>query len=161
MADSSSLARVTKMHAHGNQRSRDDWELYRAHRERLTRTIDDVGDEVGCAGGSAPTLVLLGAGNCNDVDLPALAEPLRARSTWSTSTGAAIERARQRQPPGVAERIVTHGGVDLTGLLHRLDRWKNRPPDAATLEQAVAEGVAAHHRAGCRPGAPTWRSPAA
>ncbi len=142
MADptASSLSRVTRLHAHGNQRSRDDWELYRAHRERLTATILAVGERVGAGAGS--TLVLLGAGNCNDVDLPALAGRFGAIHLVDIDAGA-VERARQRQPAALAERIAAHGGVDLTGLLHRLDRWRSKAPDAAALEQAVAEGTAA------------------
>jgi hypothetical protein len=139
---STGLARVARMHAQGNQRSRDGWELYREHREALTRTIDAVAERVGVQPGSASTLVLLGAGNCNDVELPVLAARFGEIHLVDIDA-AAIERARQRQPPEIAARIVVHGGVDLTGLLHRLDRWKSRPPDAATLEQAVAEGVAA------------------
>lgn len=143
MADvSPGFARVAKMHAQGNQRSRDGWELYRTHRERLTRTIDAVGERVGVQPGSASSLVLLGAGNCNDVELPALAARFHEIHLVDIDA-TAIERARQLQPPAIAERIVTHGGVELTGLLHRLDRWKSRPPDAAALEQAVAEGAAA------------------
>ena len=143
-----SLTRVSRMHAHGNQRSREDWELYRVHRERLTGTIDAAAAQLGVAAdagggaGTTSTLVLLGAGNCNDVDLAVLARRFGEIHLVDIDA-AAVERARQRQPAEVRERIVPHGGVDLTGLLDRLDRWKSRPPDAATLEAAVAEGVAA------------------
>jgi hypothetical protein len=143
MADSSSgLARVARMHAHGNQRSRDEWELYRGHRERLTATIDGVAGRVGATAGAGARLVLLGAGNCNDVELPVLAGRFGEIHLVDIDA-AAIERARQRQPAEVAARIVVHGGVDLTGLLHRLDRWRTRPPDAGALDQAVTEGVGA------------------
>jgi hypothetical protein len=137
---SSSLVRVTQLHAHGNQRSRDDWELYRGHRERLTATIVRLRGEMAGPEGE-PTLVLLGAGNCNDVDLPILAGAF-GQIHLVDIDGGAIERARQRQPAEIRGRIVTHAGVDLTGLLPRLDRWKSRLPDPATLEQAVAEGAA-------------------
>jgi hypothetical protein len=136
-APSSAFSRVSQMHTRGNQRSRDDWELYRGHRERLTALLDGLGARLAGTG----SLVLLGAGNCNDVDLPALATRFSEIHLVDIDAGA-IERARQRQPPEVRERIATHGNVDLTGLLPRMDRWRKTPPDAAALEQAVTEGTA-------------------
>jgi hypothetical protein len=126
------------MHTRGNQRSRDDWELYRGHRERLTAVIDSL---AAARSATAGTLVLLGAGNCNDVDLPTLAGRF-AEIHLVDIDGAAIDRARQRQPAELRGRIVTHGNVDLTGLLPRVDRWRKAPPDAAALDGAVAEGTA-------------------
>jgi hypothetical protein len=136
-APSSSFSRVSQMHTRGNQRSRDDWDLYRTHRERLTALLEKLATRTGSAG----TLVLLGAGNCNDVDLPALARRF-AEIHLVDIDAAAIERARQRQPAEVRGRMVTHGNVDLTGLLPRLDRWRKTPPDQSALDQAVTEGTA-------------------
>lgn len=135
-APSSAVARVTQMHTRGNQRSREDWELYRGHRERLTALLDGLGERIG-----AGSIVLLGAGNCNDVDLPTLGGRFGEIHLVDIDAGA-IERARQRQPAGLRERIVTHGNIDLTGLLPRMDRWRKTPPDSAALDQAVTEGTA-------------------
>ena len=138
---SRSFARVAEMHATGNRRSKDDWELYRGHRERFTATLVSLAAEAAPPGGGLPTLCLLGAGNCNDVDLPALAQHYAVIHLVDIDAGA-LARARDRQPPGVRPQLVLHGGVDLTGLLGPLDRWKGRTPDPATLVQAVGEGVA-------------------
>jgi hypothetical protein len=150
---SSSSARVRQMHAQGNQRSRDDWDLYGGHRARLTGTLCALGDRLGLAADDS-RLVLLGAGNCNDVELPVLAGRFGTIHLVDID-GAAIERARQRQPAELRGRIQLHGGVDLTGLLDRLDRWRSRPPDGAALEQATGDGVAAIVGA---PGLPVGRA---
>ena len=137
---SRSFARVAEMHATGNRRSKDDWELYRGHRERFTATLVALAPQV-AAEGARPRLCLLGAGNCNDVELPTLAEHFEVIHLVDIDAGA-LSRARDRQPAAIRPQLVLHGGVDLTGLLGPLDRWKGRTPDAATLVQAVGEGVA-------------------
>ena len=119
--NSRSFARVSDMHAQGNRRSKDDGELYRQHRERLTATIDRVGAQVlggGEGASEAPSgrLCLLGAGNCNDVDLVALARRFQTMHLVDID-GAALDRARARQPAELRSRLVLHAGVDLTGLL--------------------------------------------
>ena len=138
---SASFARVAEMHGQGNRRSKDDWELYRQHRERLTRTIDGVGTAVG-AGPPDGRLCLLGAGNCNDVQLDVLAQRFGTIHLVDID-GAALERARARQAPEVRSRLVLHPGVDLTGLLGQLDAWGGEEPDLASQQKAIDEGAAA------------------
>ena len=85
------------------------WEGFAGHRERMMALLADTGG----------SLALLGAGNCNDVDLP----PLVARHAevhLVDLDDEALRRARDRQPPEVAARVVLHGAVDLTGALDRL-----------------------------------------
>jgi hypothetical protein len=123
------LAEVRDKHAQGNRRAKDDWELYRAHRERLTAAIAQLAAD-------AP-LVLLGAGNCNDVDVAALVPRFSAVHLVDIDAGA-LERARARLPAELRGRVVAHGGVDLTGLLAQLDR----DPQAGG-EGAIAAGVLA------------------
>jgi hypothetical protein len=139
---SASFARVAEMHGQGNRRSKDDWELYRRHRERLTRTIDGVGQVV--AGGAEPggRLCLLGAGNCNDVQLDVLAQRFQTIHLVDID-GAALDRARARQQPEVRPRLVLHPGVDLTGLLGQLDAWAGEEPDLAAQQKAIDAGTAA------------------
>jgi hypothetical protein len=139
---SASFARVAEMHGQGNRRSKDDWELYRRHRERLTRTIDRVGQAV--AGDAAPNgrLCLLGAGNCNDVQLDVLAQRFQTIHLVDID-GAALDRARARQLPEVRSRLELHPGVDLTGLLGQLDAWGGEEPDLATQQKAIDAGTAA------------------
>jgi hypothetical protein len=138
---SASFARVAEMHGQGNRRSKDDWELYRRHREQLTRTIDGVGQ--GVAGAEpAGRLCLLGAGNCNDVQLDLLAQRFQTIHLVDID-GAALDRARARQAPEVRARLVLHPGVDLTGLLGQLDVWGGEEPDLATQQRAIDTGTVA------------------
>ncbi|MFT5326875.1 MAG: hypothetical protein ACI8P0_004758, partial [Planctomycetaceae bacterium] len=59
-----------------NEESRDAWHRYARHRERVTElllgTVSDTSLE--CDSTRTRRLCLLGAGNCNDVDLKRLAE---------------------------------------------------------------------------------------
>jgi hypothetical protein len=130
-----SLASIAEMNTRANRQARDDWELFTSHRTRLTASIAALGRPGG-------VLTLLGAGNCNDVDLAALADVFTEIHLVDIDP-AGLDRARQRQPAEVRRRLVAHGGVDLTGVLARADRWKGRPPEAAALAQAVSEGAAA------------------
>jgi hypothetical protein len=139
-ARSRSFSKVADQHAQGNRRSRDDWELYAEHRRRLTATILEV------TSAEARTLCLLGAGNCNDVDLEQLAARFTAIHLVDIDA-AALDRARARQTPEVRARLHAHGGVDLTGMLAQLDGGAGKGRAAleqpAALEQATAAGVAA------------------
>ena len=139
---SASFARVAEMHGQGNRRSKDDWELYRKHREQLTRTIDGVGAAVGAGPPPGGRLCLLGAGNCNDVLLDQLAQRFGTIHLVDID-GAALDRARARQSPEVRNRLVLHPGVDLTGLLGQLDAWGGEEPDLATQQKAIDAGAAA------------------
>jgi hypothetical protein len=86
------------------------------------------------------TLCVLGAGRCDDLDLPRLAHTFAAVHLVDLD-GEAMERARDRQPVGVRDVIVLHGGVDLSGLLARLDEWGDAFPDDHALHEAVFGAV--------------------
>jgi hypothetical protein len=135
-----SFSKVADQHAQGNRRSKDDWGLYAEHRRRLTATILEV------TAADARTLCLLGAGNCNDVNLDELAARFTAIHLVDIDA-AALDRARARQAPEVRARLHPHGGVDLTGMLAHIDRVAGKGGAAldqpAALEQATTEGVAA------------------
>jgi hypothetical protein len=133
-----SLTTIAEMNTRANRQARDDWQLFTGHRARLTAAISGLAE-----GG---VLCLLGAGNCNDVDLGALAGQYSEIHLVDID-GAGLDRARQRQDPEVRRRLVAHGGVDLSGVLGRIDRWKSKPPDQRALDEAVAEGSAAIARA--------------
>jgi hypothetical protein len=91
------------------------------------------------AGGG--TLALLGAGNCNDVDLPALAAHFTALHLVDLDREA-LERARARHP-GLAERIALHAPVDLGGALRRLPALRPGPVSPAALGALPAEASGA------------------
>jgi hypothetical protein len=125
-ADTATRAR--RALAERTRRSIDVWELYAPHRERVMTLVP-----AEPAGG---TLCVLGAGKCDDLDLPRLADRFAAIHLVDLD-GEAMERARDRQPASVRDAIVLHGGIDLSGLLARLDEWGDAFPDDQTLHQTV------------------------
>jgi hypothetical protein len=90
---------------------------YREHREATTRLIVN-----GVPEGSAQRLLVLGAGNGNDLDVAALARHFSEIHLVDIDAEA-IAGARARQEPDVQRRIVLHAPVDLTGFLHKLEAW--------------------------------------
>lgn len=91
---------------------------FSGHRERLTALLTD--DRV--PKGSPLRLCVLGAGNCNDLDLSRLAEHYTEIHLVDIDP-TALERAFQRQDEATRRRLVRHAPVDLSGLVDRLERW--------------------------------------
>jgi hypothetical protein len=79
-------------------------------------------------------VALLGAGNCNDVDLDALAQRFREIHLVDLDEEA-LRRAQQRQTAAVAEKLVLHAPVDLSGALAELASFG---PSAPTAERITA-----------------------
>lgn len=111
-----------------NRRAARDWELFAPHRERVMALIPS--DR---AGGK---LCVLGAGKCDDLDLPGLADRF-AEIHLVDLDGEAMARARDRQPARVRDLIVPHADVDLSGLLSKVDEWAENFPDDRSLHQTV------------------------
>ncbi|MEO8901559.1 MAG: hypothetical protein ABI488_07500 [Polyangiaceae bacterium] len=93
------------------------YDSFAEHRRQLTALALEAGTTR-----SLPTLCVLGAGNCFDLDLHALAEQFVAIHLVDIDASA-IERAVERQGPATRARLVCHAPVDLTGFLDRIDRW--------------------------------------
>jgi hypothetical protein len=111
-----------------------DWELYAAHRARLTDVV--LASAPPPEGGGR--LCLLGAGACNDFDLARAAERFSEIHLVDLD-GKALARAVARHEAPVRARLHRHGPVDLSGLsARRLARWRRAPPDDAELEQVSA-----------------------
>src|SRR5882672_99502 len=92
-----------------NQDTRDLWERYRGHRERVTAAILAL-----APGGSAARggrLCLLGAGNANDLDLEALAARFDEVHLVDIDS-AALARTTGRQSPAVRATLHAHAPVD-------------------------------------------------
>jgi hypothetical protein len=114
-----------------NQDSRAGWELYTEHRQTVTFLLTQ----------NLPTqmgrLCLLGAGNCNDVDLKQL------RSFFSEIhlvdlDVEALQVGCQAQGMDEDTGIVYHGGIDVTGILPLIDGWR---PDKPTPENLVTTAL--------------------
>ncbi len=104
----------------------DAWALYAHHRARLT---DALVESAPARGGR---LCLLGAGECNDVDLERLSLAFSEIHLVDIDP-VALGRAVSRQKPAVRSCLRPHARVDLSGMGSRLKKWKRRPPTVAQL----------------------------
>jgi hypothetical protein len=128
---------VLAHHLDNNRATAQSWGTFTEHRDRVTRLALEV------AGGGR--LIVLGAGNCNDLDLAALAGQYRELHLADVD-GAALQRARQRLAAEVAAAVTLHAPVDLSGALHRLTAFRKTPPtpaQLAALPKTAAEAVLA------------------
>jgi hypothetical protein len=126
---SAHFAEAQRAEQRGNREGRDFWERYASHRQRLTAEILALAP----AGGR---LCLLGAGNANDVELPALTERF-AEVHLVDIDPASLDRAKSRQSAEVRARLRSHAPVDLSGVYQQLD--EGRLP---SYEQMVERGTA-------------------
>jgi hypothetical protein len=117
----------------GNRAGRDRWDLYAAHRERLTAAIL----ELAPAGGGG-SLALLGAGNAHDVDLDRLAEHWREIHLVDIDA-AALARARERASPAARARLRTRAPIDLSGLYHVIGTRSRRLRSEEEIDALVDE----------------------
>jgi hypothetical protein len=109
----------------------DDWTLYAEHRAHMTQAL------LSCAGSGGGRLCLLGAGNCNDVDLDRLAATFSEIHLVDIDP-AALARAVARQTPSVFSRLRLHARVDLSGMNKRLAKWKRRSPTVPQIDAVAA-----------------------
>ncbi|HEX3775861.1 MAG TPA: hypothetical protein VHV51_15420 [Polyangiaceae bacterium] len=107
-----------------NRRFPNSWERYRDHRRRVMQLCAELPQ-----GGA---LCILGAGNCSDIDLGELAS-LQREIHLVDLDGEALERARDREPAQVREKIVLHPDFDLSGLVAQLDEWGEEFPERTEL----------------------------
>ncbi len=126
---------VLRTQAAVNARTVGNRQRYSEHRERLMTAILDV-----ARAGNAGRLCLLGAGNCNDVDLPALAKRFSEIHMVDLDREA-LARATNAQEQPVQERLKSHAPVDLCGLLNQAEAWRRKAPTLAQVEAAVGPAV--------------------
>lgn len=116
LSPSPSLREETERHQRANRDQVPHFESSANHRQRLTSLVATVASP-------GARLCVLGAGNCYDLDIPALAA-LFAEIHLVDLDGEALGRAWERLEPTVRARVVRHAPVDLTGLLAELPRWR-------------------------------------
>ena len=97
-----------------NELSRSAWDLYQPHRDHVTELLLSL-----VAPGSNPELCILGAGNCNDVDLNRLLSVVRRVHLVDLDADALLAGVAAQHLAGDA-RIELHGRVDLTGAINQL-----------------------------------------
>jgi hypothetical protein len=115
------MDRLTESQVANNRDSRGRWDTFRAHRGRVTELL--------CRGSSPgrSRLCVLGAGNCNDLDLAALLAAHREVHLVDLDAGA-LAHGAAAQGVEASPALVCHGGVDVTGALGRLAAWSPAAP---------------------------------
>jgi hypothetical protein len=127
------VADIVEEHRRRNESTRHGWETMAAHRARVTRLISAVRGDCG------RSLCVLGAGNVNDVDLVELANEFD-RIALVDIDGQALLHAVERLPPTVTQKIEQFAGIDLSGIVSRLEAWPAEPgPAGADLAGAIED----------------------
>jgi hypothetical protein len=108
------------------------WEDYSGHREKLMRLLATVGP--------APDIGIFGAGNCTDLDTERLAHDYGEVHLIDIDQEA-LERGRESFPDEVRDRVVLHGGIDLSGFADKIDEWGDAFPDQNALRRAAIEAM--------------------
>jgi hypothetical protein len=117
-----------------NQASADRWQHFGEHRRRVTEAAIEE------RGGS---IAVLGAGNCNDLDLGELARHFDKIHLFDLDRQALLH-ALAREPAAVAGRTVVHAPVDLSGAIDKMATFRDSRPtdeDLAGLPTSIVEHV--------------------
>lgn len=110
------MNRIQDEHRRRNALTRDNWVPFTVHRRHIMRLLT-----AEC--GPDRELCILGAGNCNDLELPALAAMYR-RTLLIDLDQEALQQGLQRQLPASHPAVATRR-VEVTGAL---DELAARPP---------------------------------
>jgi hypothetical protein len=112
-----------------NRQSASSWEPFAHHREQVTALVAGAGEP-------GDRAAVLGAGNCNDLDLPALASRFGAIHLIDIDEEA-LRRARDRQLPATAASLILRAPLDLSGAWVDLSQYRSRRPTAAELSDIL------------------------
>jgi hypothetical protein len=110
------VAQLIREQAEANESGTAHRASFRSHREKLTALI------AARAGDGGRRLCVLGAGNCNDVDLGVLLERYREVHLVDLDA-AALDRAVEAIQGETKDRVFRHAPIDVSGVLDKLERW--------------------------------------
>lgn len=125
------MDRITAEQVRRNREARQGWDLYRHHRERVTQLLLD------SAATTQSTLCVLGAGNCNDLDLRRLRRRFSSIQLVDLDPQALAAGCEMQ---GFAADPAIHflSGTDLTGVAARLNAWEpKRPVSTQEFEEVL------------------------
>lgn len=126
---------LVRKHVRFNRSTNDNWASFTSHRREIEKLIAP--DAVEPGAGAARRLCVLGAGNCNDLDLPALAEAFGEVHLVDIDP-AALARAVRRQGVEGSPAVRLHAPVDLTGVAELRAAWSGKAPSPADVDACVA-----------------------
>ena len=121
---------LTAEQSRQNRTTQHQWGFYDSHRRALERLI-------------VPTrrggrICVLGAGNCNDLDLQWLTEIYREVHLVDLDAPA-LEAAVGRQHLQECPSIHRHAPIDLTGIADTVSRWATKPPREPEIHAATRQ----------------------
>lgn len=119
-----------------NASSRDQWITFSDHRAKVTNLL------VNSSNRPHSRLCVLGAGNANDLDLPALLQAHREVHLVDLDPEA-LAQAAQRQHVAQHPALHVSGGLDLTAMLDTIQTWSPSTIIRPETLQALAEAPAA------------------
>jgi hypothetical protein len=130
------MNRLVQVQRDHNVQTDSGWNLFAEHRRQVTQLLMPGQPHGG------QRLCVLGAGNCNDIDLAQLTSAYSEVHLVDLDEQA-LQRALERHPAAAANRICLHGGCDLSGILEPLSRWSPQAPAhdedvSRTIAQALA-----------------------
>jgi hypothetical protein len=122
---------VVQKQARFNRSTRAHWQHFAPHRARVQELIL-TGRELSPAG----KFCALGAGNCNDLELPSLLDHFE-QVHLADIDPASLNEAAERQ--GVATRtgLHLHAPTDLTDIAEIVSTWQTRPPTLPDVKLAI------------------------
>ncbi len=119
-----------------NAESRGGWERYRSHRERVTGLLMKLATDAATSeDAAAREICILGAGNCNDIDLRALLD-LGLRVHLVDLDGDALTAGLRAQGVADSAAIELHAGVDVTGVFAEIAKLNAASSEADVRELA-------------------------
>jgi hypothetical protein len=128
-SDSRPESNALRSQAKANRSTRDHWNYFTSHRAEIQSLVLP---DLFASPDAGKTLCVLGAGNCNDVDLKALSAGFR-EVTLVDIDGAALGDAVRRQGVDGAPGVRLRGGIDLTGIADLFPLWEQSPPDVSAV----------------------------
>ena len=125
---------ILREHRRRNSKSRAYWENYATHREIITQQILSVAPS-DSGGNACGAICLLGAGNCNDVDL------LRVATAFDQIhlvdfDNEALAHAYDTATDELRRKLRLHS-MDTSGIAEQLANWTAQPPSHDTYRQSI------------------------
>jgi hypothetical protein len=125
--------RVKDGHLRHNLSTRDCWDGYARHRSNVTELINRASTS------TDGSLCVLGAGNCNDLDLQQLQDTFSEIHLVDLDEDALSEGVN-RQLQGERSKFQQYGNCDITGVIHLLANWSaSSPPTDEELDACLQE----------------------
>jgi len=118
-----------------NRVCRECWQLYGPHRDKVMDLV------LRGAADRDLRLSVLGAGNCNDLDLNRLADHFHEVNLVDID-GKALAAGLAAQQVSKQDRIQSHADVDVTGVADWLAQWRpDSPPDVEQIGQCIERAL--------------------